>query len=91
MAMTGKPVGLGTISDRTEILMASDVIRLTTEEVSAAIGVTPATLRKWSCSKADGTLQPVGKRAGRNLYRPSDVRRWLGVDSEVVAHGEVGS
>lgn len=71
---------LGTISDRTKILMASDVIRLTTVEVSAATGVAPATLRKWACLKTHGTLQPAGKRANRNLYRPSDVRRWLGVD-----------
>jgi hypothetical protein len=73
-------VKLGTISDRTEILMACDVIRLTTVEVSAATGVAPATLRKWACLKTAGTLQPAGKRANRNLYRPSDVRRWLGVD-----------
>ena len=71
---------LGTIADRTEILSADDVIRLTTAEVSAATGLAPATLRKWACLKTDGTLQPAGKRANRNLYRPSDVRRWMGVE-----------
>ena len=71
---------LGTIADRTEILTASDVVRLTTAEVSTATGLAPATLRKWACLKTEGTLQPAGKRASRNLYRPSDVRRWMGVD-----------
>ena len=81
---------LGTIADRTEILTASDVVRLTTAEVSTATGLAPATLRKWACLNTEGTLQPVGKRANRNLYRPSDVRRWLGVDEATSPDDGVG-
>ena len=60
--------------------MATDVVRLTTVEVSTATGVAQATLRKWACRRGEGSLLPVAKRANRNLYRPSDVRRWLGVE-----------
>ncbi len=81
---------LGTISDRTQILMAPDVVRLTTAEVSAATGVAPATLRKWACQKTNGTLLPAVKRAGRNLYRPSDIRAWLGVHQLEVGTDVIG-
>ena len=70
----------GLMTARAEIIEAPDTVRLTAAEVSTATGVARSTLRKWACLKPHGALLPITKRAGRNLYRPSDLRRWLGVD-----------
>lgn len=70
----------GLMTARAEIIEAPDTVRLTAIEVSTATGIACSTLRKWACLKPNGALLPVTKRANRNLYRPSDLRRWLGVE-----------
>ena len=65
---------------RAEILSAPDVVPLTTAEVAKATGLAIGTLWRWACENRPSALLPYAKRAGRNLYRPSDVRRWLGTE-----------
>lgn len=69
-----------TRAQRADLLRSPDEVPLTTEEAAEAVGVAPATLRKWSSQRAAGKLLPALKRGGRNLYRPGDVRAWLGLD-----------
>ena len=66
------------LQERAALLTAPDVVPLTTEQVAQATGIAPATLRKWACRGGSENLLPYAKRAGRNLYRASDVRAWLG-------------
>jgi hypothetical protein len=72
--------GSSAVSDRAELITAPDVVLLNTTETATATGFAEATLRKWACYKTRGALLPTVKRGGRNLYRPSDIRAWLGVD-----------
>lgn len=64
------------------MLELPDSVPLTTAEVAAVTTLAPSTLHKWSCWGRERDLLPHVKRAGRNLYRPSDVRRWLGMGRE---------
>lgn len=73
------------LAARAKLLQAPDVVRLSTEEVALATGLAPATLWRWACVRPQGALLPCIKRGGRNLYRPADVRRWLGIDEEGAA------
>lgn len=61
------------------LLELPDTILLTTKEVSRLTRVAESTLRKWSCWRREGDLIPFVKRGGKNLYRPGDVRQWLGL------------
>jgi len=53
---------------------------ITTKETSLASNVAASTLRKWAMWRRPGDLTPYIKRGGRNLYRVSDVRRFLGLE-----------
>jgi hypothetical protein len=66
--------------ERREILELSDSVPLTSAEVALATGLSSSTLRKWACMRREGDLLPYAKRGGRNLYKPSDVRAWLGLE-----------
>jgi uncharacterized protein (DUF1800 family) len=63
-----------------ELLALPDTVLLTTAEVAAVTRVAEGTLRKWSARRNPEDLLPFTKRGGKNLYRPSDVRTWLGLD-----------
>lgn len=65
---------------RAAILDAPDQVPLTTEQVAEATGLSEWTLRKWASKRQADRLLPSLKRAGRNLYRPADVRRWMGAE-----------
>lgn len=65
------------LQDRAALLRAPSELRLTTDEVAMATGLSPTTLRTWASKKTQGKLLPTLKRAGRNLYAPDDVRAWL--------------
>ena len=65
------------VNVRAELLAAPDIVLLNTTETATATGLAEATLRKWACYQTKGRLVPALKRGGRNLYRPSDIRRWL--------------
>ena len=63
-------------SARAELMQTRDPV-LSTAEVAMATGLSQHTLRRWASAQPDGALLPHTKRAGRNWYRASDVRRWL--------------
>ena len=65
-----------------QLLTLPDTVPLTTRDVASVAPVTESTLRKWASWGRDGDLLPYIKRGGKNLYRPSDVRRWLGMEEE---------
>ena len=69
------------LAERADVIRAPEDVRLTTAEVAFATGVAPATLRKWASERPPGALLPALKRGrGRtSLYRPSDVRQYLGI------------
>lgn len=75
-----------TLSDRAALLTAPDEVPLTTEQAAIAAGLSPGTLRKWACYPTENRLLPAAKRGGRNLYRASDVRQWLGAGRSSGAH-----
>ena len=62
------------------ILSFPDTVPLTIQEVAAVTRLSPSTLRKWSSWRRPGDLVPFAKRGGKLLFRPSDVRRWLGLE-----------
>lgn len=66
-----------------KILTLPDTVPLTTEEVALAARVSESTIRKWACWRREGDLVPCAKSGRRNIYRASDVRRYLGLEGAV--------
>lgn len=64
-----------------QILALPDTMLLLTSEVAAATRLSTSTLRKWASWKRSHDLKPFVKRGGKNLYLPSDVRRWLDLEA----------
>lgn len=66
-----------------QILTLPDTVLLTTREVAAVTRVAEGTLRKWACWKREGDLLPKVKAGGKNLYLPSQCRRFLNLEDVV--------